>query len=350
MLCLLSTDLPALPACPASCWCLDAQRAAANGLPGGQNVHAMHAIRAQQTHAHMHATLDALRRGDRLMTAGNVETPKYLPSDENEYVRKRTFLRVPLTGASTPGPGETERTRRGSATVWLVQVIHINVGGKKSPSYLGSNPLNKKIRLCAAAQNLGQAAAAAASTRGASRVVAVSLGDFNLTETEVKENRLARALVDHAFGVAANEGVKDKEGRLHQDLVLVDADRVPDVKVTPIPSSVLGFDGVHQAVRARIWFQGPAAAASAWSGGAAAATTTWSSTASCRRGAGTTSSGTGPTRPTRFLQKQDRDGKWWPLPPASASTPGNGDNPASRGRSSKTTPTTSSAGRRGSTC
>ena len=29
-----------------------------------------------------------------------------------------------------------------------------------------------------------------------------------------------------------------------------------------------------------------------------------------------------------FLQKQDRDGKWWPLPPASASTPGNGDKPA----------------------
>ena len=65
----------------------------------------MHAIRAQQTHAHMHATLDALRRGDRLTIAGNVETPKYLPSDENEHVRKRTFLRVPLTGASTPGPG-----------------------------------------------------------------------------------------------------------------------------------------------------------------------------------------------------------------------------------------------------
>ena len=51
-----------------------------------------------------------------------------------------------------------------------------------------------------------------------------------------------------------------------------------------------------------------------------------------------------------FLQKQDRDGKWWPLPPASASTPGNGDNPASRGRSSKITPTTSSAGIRASTC
>ena len=112
----------------------------------------------------MHATLDALRRGDRLAKAGDVEKPLYLPTDDNDLIRRRSFLRVPLTGASTPGPG-------GSATVWLVQVNHINVGGnakKKGPSYLGSNPLHKKIRLCAAAQNLGQAAAAAASTRGAS--------------------------------------------------------------------------------------------------------------------------------------------------------------------------------------
>ena len=142
--------------------------------PGGQNVHAMHAIRAQQTHTHMHATLDALRRGDRLAKAGEVEKPHYLPTNENDSIRRRSFLRVPLTGASTPGPG-------GSATVWLVQVIHINVGGKNGPSFLGSNALNKKIRLCTAAQNLGQRAAAAASTRGASRVVAVPLGDFNLT-------------------------------------------------------------------------------------------------------------------------------------------------------------------------
>ena len=264
MLCLLSTDLPALPACPASCWCLDAQRAAANGLPGGQNVHAMHAIRAQQTHAHMHATLDALRRGDRLAKAGEVEKPVYLPSHDNDLIRRRSFLRVPLTGASTPGPG-------GSATVWLVQVIHINVGRKNGPSDLGSNPLNKKIRLCAAAQNLGQAAAAAASTRGASRVVAVPLGDFNLTETEVQDNPLSRSLVKHAFCMAASQGVTDSQGRLHQDLVLVDADRVPDVTLTPIRSDVRGFDGVHQAVQARICSQGPAAAASAGQVAASAA-------------------------------------------------------------------------------
>ena len=89
-------------------------------------MHAMHAIRAQQTHAHMHATLDALRRGDRLAKAGDVEKPHYLPADDNDKIRRRTFLRVPLTGASTPGPG-------GSATVWLVQVNHINVGGKNGP-------------------------------------------------------------------------------------------------------------------------------------------------------------------------------------------------------------------------
>ena len=92
-------------------------------------MHAMHAIRAQQTHAHMHATLDALRRGDKLATAGAVETPRYLPTDDNDAIRKRTFLRVPLTGASTPG-----------ATVWLVQVIHINVGGKKGPATWGRIP------------------------------------------------------------------------------------------------------------------------------------------------------------------------------------------------------------------
>merc|ERR1712026_550283 len=71
------------------------------------------------------------------------------------------------------------------------------------------------------------------------------------------------SLVKHAFCMAANEGVKDKQGRLHQDLVLVDADRVPDVTLTPIRSDVRGFDGVHQAVQARICSQGPAAAASA---------------------------------------------------------------------------------------
>ena len=90
--------------------------------PGGQNVHAMHALRAQQTHTHMHATLDALRRVDRLAKAGDAEKPLYLPTDDNGLIRRRSFLRVPLTGASAPGPG-------GSATVWLVQVNHINGGG-----------------------------------------------------------------------------------------------------------------------------------------------------------------------------------------------------------------------------
>ena len=101
--------------------------------------------------------------------------------------------------------------------------------------------------------NLGNTAAtAAASRRGASRVVAVSLGDFNLTRSEVQDNPLAQSLVKHAFYVAANEGVVDSQGRLHQDLVLVDADRVPGVMLTPIHSDVRGFDGVHQAVQARI--------------------------------------------------------------------------------------------------
>ena len=99
----------------------------------------------------------------------------------------------------------------------------------------------------------------------------MSLGDFNLTETEVRDHNLSRSLVKHRFYVAANEGVKDKQGRLHQDLVLVDADRVPDVTLTPIRSDVRGFDGVHQAVQARICSQGPAAAASAGQVAASAA-------------------------------------------------------------------------------
>ena len=134
--------------------------------------------------------------------------------------------------------------------------------------------MNKKIRLCAAAQNLGQEAAAAASTCGASRVVAVTLGDFNLTETEVQDHTLSRSLVKHAFCMAASQGVMDSQGRLHQDLVLVDADRVPDVTWTPIRSDVRGFDGVHQAVQARICSQGPAAAASAGQVAASAAAST----------------------------------------------------------------------------
>ena len=51
----------------------------------------------------------------------------------------------------------------------------------------------------------------------------------------------------------------------------MDADRVPDVTLTPIRSDVKGFDGVHQAVQARICSQGPAAAASAGQVAASAA-------------------------------------------------------------------------------
>ena len=51
---------------------------------------------------------------------------------------------------------------------------------------------------------------------------AVTLGDSNLLETEVRDNNLSRSLVKHAFCMAAREGVVDKQGRRHQDLVLVD--------------------------------------------------------------------------------------------------------------------------------
>ena len=183
----------------------------------------------------MHATHDALRRGDRLTQKGAVEAPKYLPTDESDSIAQRRYLRVRLTGASTPG---TEQ----SATEWLVQLSHLKVGGKNGPSYLGSNPFNKKIRLNVAA--LCQGRAAVASTRV---VVAVTMGDLNLLEDEVVHNSLSQSLINHSFFCAASEGTVDKQGRRHQDLVMVDED--PGVEFTPLLCDVMGFDGVHQAVQ-----------------------------------------------------------------------------------------------------
>ena len=120
---------------------------------------------------------------------------------------------------------------RRSATVWLVQLTHLKTSGlKHGPSYLKGNPLNKKIRLYAAAQNQGHAAAAA-STRA---TTCVTLGDQNLTAEEVLNNPLCQSLVLHASLIAASDGVWDNNGQLHQDLIVVDAD--PGVRMAPIRS------------------------------------------------------------------------------------------------------------------
>ena len=201
----------------------------------------MRAARAQQTHfvAHTHTIHDALRRGDRLACVGAAEFPQFLPCDRKDSMRQRRYLRVPLTDASTPG------------TVWLVQLTHIKSGGKRGPSFLGSNPLNKKIQLSAAAQLQGrEAAAKLAAGASTPSVVVVTMGDQNLQEREVLDNKLRQSLVQHAFFLTASEGVVDQQGRRHQDLVMVD--RVPGVTLEPIPCDVKGFDQVHQAIRARV--------------------------------------------------------------------------------------------------
>ena len=68
-----------------------------------------------------------------LTKAGDVQMPQYLPMADDDKMRKRTYLRVPLTGASTPGTGQ-------SATVWLVQLSHIKTGKPGGPSHLGGTP------------------------------------------------------------------------------------------------------------------------------------------------------------------------------------------------------------------
>ena len=75
---------------------------------------------------------------------------------------------------------------------WLVQVNHIKNSGKKgSPSYLGGNPLNTKIRLFAAIVNKGREAAAAASMRGGPPFICVTMGDQNLSTEDALNNPLS---------------------------------------------------------------------------------------------------------------------------------------------------------------
>ena len=78
----------------------------------------------------------------------------------------------------------------------------------------------------------------------------MTLGDQNLTAYEVQNDELSQSLVTNGFFLAASKGIKDREGRLHQNLIVVDADA--GVTLAPIRSDVIGFNRIHQAVQARI--------------------------------------------------------------------------------------------------
>ena len=227
--------LPALPRVGAACATLKV---------------AEHA-RARRTHTH--ATHDAPSRNKNwLDLAGDVETPRYLPDHENKQMRERRYLMVPLsqqTMALPPCPVP-------SRTVWLMHLSHIKVGSSGA-SKLGSNGLNKKCRLLAGLQTNGHEAASVAlqklrrtdtSTLGHDvRVVPVTLGDQNLTEEEVVKRGVFKTAFPHPIQVTSSV----KQGRRHQDLIIVDAD-ARGVTVKPRISDVKGFDGVHQAVQARL--------------------------------------------------------------------------------------------------
>ena len=142
-------------------------------------------------------------------------------------------------GASSPG----------LATTWLLQLSHLKVGARGTPSYMPSH--NKKVRLCAAAHCQGRDAAAAASSRGGGiPVVAVTMGDQNLTAEDIRASHIYQATVRHGYWLKSNEGIVDANGRLHQDLIFVDKNW--DCTLHDLPSAEVrvGFDGVHQSVRA----------------------------------------------------------------------------------------------------
>ena len=178
--------------------------------------------------------------------ASDNETPKYLLQHENKDIALRTYLRVLLSPVLEPMP-------RCSATVWLMQLGHIKTGSKGGPSYLGTDTLNRKIRMFAAIRNHGSEAAAELNKKtqlfAPASVVPVTLGDQNLTEDEVLLNPLSRSLVKHRYHLAASPGIWDN-GRCHHDLIAVDADR--GVEMVKIHCNIIGFDGTHQAVRARL--------------------------------------------------------------------------------------------------
>ena len=132
-----------------------------------------------------------------------------------------------------------------------MQANHIKTGHRGTPNDLGSNPLNKKIRLFAAIRKKGREAAAAASTRGSPPFICVTMGDQNLTTDEALYHQLSQSLDSEPVVLVASAGVqKEGGGMVNQDFVAVEFQA--GVWAVPIHSGVTGFDGVHQTVLARI--------------------------------------------------------------------------------------------------
>ena len=198
-----------------------------------------------------------------LSLAGPIETPTFLPNHTDESMRRRTYLRVPL--AHVPLAQQTAR----ATTVWLVQLAHIKTGGKKGPSFLGSNAHNKKIQILTAARRQGREAAAASSRGADYQVVPITMGDMNLNQAEVSGSNIMTTLLPGLVLLAASDGVLNNQGRRHQDLILVEGR--PGITLKDISCDVFGFDGTHQAVQARLCRDPEVAASAAASAEAAEA-------------------------------------------------------------------------------
>ena len=188
-----------------------------------------------------HASPRQPRRTDQLQLVGDVTHVKYLPDDDDAIVRAAgTYLRVPLRPI-TPC----------SAAGWLVQLTHSEAGKESiARSYRQGTRRRGKL-LCAAVE---QGRKAAASMRGSDAapipLVSVTMGDQNFTAQEVNNLTTEEVLMRLGVNFVASEGVVDKQGRLHQDILIVGAH--PGVSFKPEPCHVKGFDEQLMAVRARL--------------------------------------------------------------------------------------------------
>ena len=224
------------------------------------HTHARTHARAR-THAHTHTTHDALRRSHELETAGDIEILNNLPDEENEDLRRRTFLRVPLRRRVIPG-APMPRCSAPPVT-WQVQLVLIKSGRLGTRSHLGSNPFQKRILLFGGVLARGSVDAANASRLGV-RTIPVTLGDANLTVEQVTTHPLAQSNLKQGILCAASEGAPDGRGHTYQDLIVVGADYGDEsITMKPKTSDVRGYDGCHRAVRACIIFDGPAASPAA---------------------------------------------------------------------------------------
>ena len=198
------------------------------------------------------------RNEDCLSQADSVEFSQYLPRHCDEQIAQRQYMMVPLIGRPMP-------PRSPVPTVWLVHLSHIKTDKMGRPGRKWLDRITR-VRLLAAVQNRGRAAANVAlhalrhdypeTADNDVRVVPVtlSLGDQSLTEREVLNDNLLASLVPCGLVVAASESVVDRQGDVHQNLIVVDEDA--GVKMAPpfseIPWDARGFDGVIKAARATL--------------------------------------------------------------------------------------------------